>query len=219
MTTRRNVLKGGAGLAAILASGKAQAALIKSMLAARNSFAKSRGNAEEEMYKELFLGLLNKTLTEVDIADEIDATYGHGAGARPFFGQSNITSLRLRNLKTDNYSSFYLDGLSGLRSLYLDASTWIAGSMVNLSNVSYVYMPSVTRIANPITSAPIGGVFDFGISRTCQELLDSWGTLFQGVTPNTRWTFRCSDGDVVWNATNSAWEKAVDASAQNGGGV
>ena len=35
MTTRRNILKGGAGLAAILASGKAPAAFIKSMVAAR----------------------------------------------------------------------------------------------------------------------------------------------------------------------------------------
>ena len=36
MTTRRNILKGGAGLAAILASGKAPAALVKAMLAARH---------------------------------------------------------------------------------------------------------------------------------------------------------------------------------------
>lgn len=36
MTTRRNILKGGAGLAAILASGKAPAAFVKSMLAARH---------------------------------------------------------------------------------------------------------------------------------------------------------------------------------------
>lgn len=35
MTTRRNILKTGAGLAAILASGKAPAALVKAMLAAR----------------------------------------------------------------------------------------------------------------------------------------------------------------------------------------
>ena len=36
MTTRRDILKGGAGLAAILATGKAPAYLVKSMLAARN---------------------------------------------------------------------------------------------------------------------------------------------------------------------------------------
>ena len=38
MTTRREILKGGAGLAAILASGNAPAYLVKSMLAARGSF-------------------------------------------------------------------------------------------------------------------------------------------------------------------------------------
>lgn len=35
MTTRRNILKGGAGLAALLASGKAPAYIVKPMLAAR----------------------------------------------------------------------------------------------------------------------------------------------------------------------------------------
>lgn len=38
MTTRRDILKGGAGLAAILATGKASAAFIKSMIAARQTF-------------------------------------------------------------------------------------------------------------------------------------------------------------------------------------
>ena len=46
MTTRRNILKGGAGLAAILASGKAPAALVKSMLAARNSIGMKSGGAK-----------------------------------------------------------------------------------------------------------------------------------------------------------------------------
>ena len=43
MTTRRNILKGGAGLAAILATGKAPAAFVKSMLAARNSIGMKSG--------------------------------------------------------------------------------------------------------------------------------------------------------------------------------
>ena len=46
MTTRRNILKSGAGLAAILASGKAPAAFIKSMLAARNSIVTKSGGAK-----------------------------------------------------------------------------------------------------------------------------------------------------------------------------
>ena len=43
MTTRRDILKSGAGLAAILATGKAPAALVKSMLAARNSIGMKSG--------------------------------------------------------------------------------------------------------------------------------------------------------------------------------
>ena len=46
MTTRRNILKGGAGLAAILASGKAPAYLVKSMLAAHNSIGMRVGGAK-----------------------------------------------------------------------------------------------------------------------------------------------------------------------------
>lgn len=46
MTTRRNMIKAGAGLAAILASGKAPAYLIKSMLAARNSIGMRVGGAK-----------------------------------------------------------------------------------------------------------------------------------------------------------------------------
>ena len=46
MTTRRNILKGSAGLAAILASGKAPAYLVKSMLAARNSIGMKSGGAK-----------------------------------------------------------------------------------------------------------------------------------------------------------------------------
>ena len=46
MTTRRNILKGGAGLAAILASGKAPAALVKAMLAARKSIGMKSGGAK-----------------------------------------------------------------------------------------------------------------------------------------------------------------------------
>lgn len=46
MTTRRNILKGGAGLAAILASGKAPAYIVKSMLAARNSIGTRVGGAK-----------------------------------------------------------------------------------------------------------------------------------------------------------------------------
>ena len=46
MTTRRNILKGGVGLAAILASGKAPAYLVKSMLAARNSISMKSGGAK-----------------------------------------------------------------------------------------------------------------------------------------------------------------------------
>ena len=46
MTTRRDILKGGAGLAAILASGKAPAYLVKSMLAARNSIGMKSGGAK-----------------------------------------------------------------------------------------------------------------------------------------------------------------------------
>ncbi|MBQ5796275.1 MAG: hypothetical protein IIW14_09825, partial [Kiritimatiellae bacterium] len=43
MTTRRDILKGGAGLAAILASGKAPAYLVKSMLASRIGIGVPRG--------------------------------------------------------------------------------------------------------------------------------------------------------------------------------
>ena len=46
MTTRRNILKGGAGLAAILATGKAPAALVRSMLAARNTIGTKSGGAK-----------------------------------------------------------------------------------------------------------------------------------------------------------------------------
>lgn len=46
MTTRRNMIKAGAGLAAILASGKAPAAFIKSMLASRGSFLSRGGGAK-----------------------------------------------------------------------------------------------------------------------------------------------------------------------------
>lgn len=85
------------------------------MIAAWQTFlGTSQSNAEEEMYKELFLGLLNKTLTDVDISDEIDARSGHASGARPFYGQSNITKLRLRNLNTDRGSALYLDGMNAL---------------------------------------------------------------------------------------------------------
>ena len=45
MTTRRDIIKGGAGLAAILATGKAPAYLVRSMLAARNGII--RGGGEE----------------------------------------------------------------------------------------------------------------------------------------------------------------------------
>lgn len=46
MTTRRNILKGGAGLAAILASGKAPAYIVKSIVAARNSIGIKSGGAK-----------------------------------------------------------------------------------------------------------------------------------------------------------------------------
>ena len=161
------------------------------------------------MYKELLLGLLNKTLTEVDIADELDARNGHAAGARPFYGQSNITKLRLRNLNTDRSSTLYLDGMSGLQELRLDNTPMLTNSMANLNNVSYVYMPAVTYIQNPVNSKSSPGVFDFGDSRTCQQLLDGWSSLFEG-SPAHNWTFRCSDGDVVWDDGTSAW-KAVTA--------
>ena len=46
MTTRRDILRGGAGLAAILAAGKAPAAFVKSMLAARNIIGMKSGGAK-----------------------------------------------------------------------------------------------------------------------------------------------------------------------------
>ena len=46
MTTRRDIIKAGAGLAAILASGKAPAYLVKSMLAARNSIGMRAGGTK-----------------------------------------------------------------------------------------------------------------------------------------------------------------------------
>lgn len=50
MTTRRDILKSGAGLAAILASGKAPAYLVKSMLAARNSIGMIAGGCDVVPY-------------------------------------------------------------------------------------------------------------------------------------------------------------------------
>lgn len=177
------------------------------MLLGARQFFESHGNAEEEMYKELLIGLLNKTLTEVDIADEIDARGSdHAAGARPFYGQSNLKKLRLRNFYTNRTSTQYLDGMGNLEELWLDNTPMLTNSLLNMNNghVTYVYMPSVTYIQNPVNIMNNPAVFDFGDSRTCQQLLDSWSSLFEG-SPSHNWTFRCSDGDVAWDG--SAWSK------------
>lgn len=185
-------------------------------LAARIGTMAANGG-DEAMYKELLLKLLNKQLTEIEIADEIDARGGHGYGVRPFYGQSNLTTIKMPNLITDNFSSFYFDGVTNLQYLYIDSATWIPGSFVNFSRIKYVYAPSLGsdggKIGNSITTAPAGAVLDFGQSRTCQQLLDSWSTLFTSA-PNTNWTFRCSDGDVAWNG--SEWAK-VTSSTEGGG--
>lgn len=55
MTTRRDIIKGGAGLAAIIASRKAPAYLIHSMLAARNGII--RGGGEEPPFPDHYWGL------------------------------------------------------------------------------------------------------------------------------------------------------------------
>lgn len=203
--TRREVIQ--SGVATILLGGiEAFAQPVKSAIGAAQIKNVVPEDEEEEMYKEMFLGLLNKTLTEVDIADEIDARYGHASGARPFYGQSNITKLRLRNLIADRSSVFYLDVISKLQELWLDNTQILPNSFCNLSNVSYVYMPAVTFIQNPINNKSTPGIFDFGNSRTCQQLLDTWASLFeQPSNVNTKWTFRCSDGDVIYDG--SAWVK------------
>lgn len=85
----------------------------------------------------------------------------------------------------------------------------LTNSMMNLNNVSYVYMPAVTYIQNPIINKSTPGIFDFGDSRTCQQLLDGWSSLFEG-SPSHLWTFRCSDGNVVYDDSTSSW-KAVTA--------
>lgn len=50
MTTRRNMIKAGAGLAAILASGKAPAAFVRSMLAARNGITSAAKGLSSRSY-------------------------------------------------------------------------------------------------------------------------------------------------------------------------
>lgn len=162
---------------------------------------------EEAMYKELFSGLCNGTVTDIDTDIPIDATYGHGAGIRIIQGQPRLKKIRLRNLTTDAYSSNYLNGCTSIEEVWLDNTTFVTNSFFTPTNVRYVYTPKATRIQNSINSAPASGaIWDFGDSRTCQQLLDSWSTLFAGTTPNHGWTFRCSDGDVVWDG--SAWVKS-----------
>lgn len=203
--TRREVIQN--GVATILLGGiEAFAQPVKSAIGAAQIKTVVSEDEEEEMYKELLLGLLNKTLTEVDIADEIDARNGHAAGARPFYGQSNITKLRLRNLNADRSSAFYLDGLGNLQELRLDNTPILCNSFINMNNghLTYVYMPAVKYIQNPVNNMSNPAVFDFGDSRTCQQLLDGWSSLFEG-SPSHNWTFRCSDGDVIYDG--SAWVK------------
>lgn len=177
------------------------------MIALKCAMFAAKGNGEEEMYKELFSAICNGNVTDIDTDIPIDATNGHGAGVRFIYGQNKLKTIRLRNLTTDNYSSNYLNGSTSLEEVWLDRTTFVTNSLFTTTNVRYVYTPMATRIQNVINSTPAAGaVWDFGESRTCQQLIDSWPTIFAGVTPNHGWTFRCSDGDVVWDG--SEWVKS-----------
>ena len=101
MTTRRDILTGGAGLAAILASGKAPAYLFKSMLAARNGIgmksvgAKLPYDSEVEYLESTGTQYIN-TLVSLD-SDDVVTLKGSLANRNSFFGvfRSDGTSFNL----------------------------------------------------------------------------------------------------------------------------
>lgn len=87
MTTRRDMLKSGAGLAAILATGKAPAAFIKSMLAARQIFLGRGGGAQPTAADYVQTGLQN----QFDGIENVAA------------GQHDATTTQWLDLKTSGY--------------------------------------------------------------------------------------------------------------------
>lgn len=145
MTTRRNMIKAGAGLAAILATGNAPAYIVKSMLAARNSIGMKSGGAKlpydaEVDYLESTgtqwidtLFKANTTTTRLDISLEVtDATSNQGV-----FGSRNWATGRY-----DSCNAFII-------SQNIFRPDWAAGNGDTLNNITIspntVYEMSITR--------------------------------------------------------------------------
>lgn len=156
--------------------------------------------------------LMTKTIVTVDWPFAINLNYYGANGARPFYGQNMLKVVKLPNMvlsKADSgYGSNYLDGTAALEELWLDSIQAFPNSLTPSGVLRYVYAPSFAWGKNFFNATrATGAVFDMGQSRTCAEFLAAMPTSFENLSNVWKgWTFRCSDGDVVWNG--SEWVKS-----------
>lgn len=226
MTTRRDILKGGAGIAAILASGKAPAYLVKSMLASRQGIGVSASNKEEEMYKEILIGMIEGVIQPYTIPGPTVINQG------VFYDNSIPTGLVFPDAKTVGVNG--LRGMSRLVSVSLPVCETISASAFQGDlNLESIDMPNVKTISNnafqscqKLTSISLPSLIgatatafsptylsnislpNLSCSATMAKQYFPWGA-------PTTCVFTCSDGTIAWNG--SGW--AATPSAQNGGGA
>lgn len=227
MTTRRNILKSGAGLAAILATGKAPAALVKSMLAARKSFWISEGNKEEEMYKELFEQFVTNTFPSGSTL-----TIPYRTFRQLCFTAIVVDTLEFTNLQSaDLYGNNHINNLASdygggnnsarVRVLKFPAFTYWGYYYMPILSPFYgledLYIPNVTsfQASDYGFHGSRGNPLHVHIDKTCADIraipnFPGFGTASLALD---KIVFVGTDGTVAWDG--SEW--AYTPSAQNGG--
>lgn len=238
MTTRRNIIKAGAGLAAILASGKAPAALVRSMLAARHGIGMRVGGAKlpydaEVEYLESTGTQYIKMGVVLTSSDTVKATAmpanrnsifgtnieskhfnltGSGSTSLLRFGSSaKILKTALNEIHSFECGSiFKIDGVTIGNEIVGEFSSEVECTMFARTNGTQLSDYLIGRIYSLQVFRGGAIVRDFIPVRFTNELGQSEGAMYDRVSGELEPFRNRGKGAFLWGP---------DASAQNGGGI
>lgn len=190
-------------------------------------------NQEEEMYKELFLAMISRSiggtlkddsvmsvgmnafsycnsLTEIDFPNCTSLVAGE-AGTSPFFNMANLEVVKLDSVAIVGYNEFY--NCTNLKTVHLDSCTFLGDIAFHGCNkLRDVFCKNLNTI-NMRTFGYLDAVTNtvtFHIDNATTSTILSWNlSTHFGNTPTSKWNlfkFIGSDGTVGWNGNEWAVE-------------
>lgn len=191
------------------------------MIAARQiAFGNSLVNKEEEMYKELFLNSVAKSMSGELINEDIEYVGRYGLG----FNMS-ITRIELPNCTACDINAFadnramkyislpklvtgstsMLANCSGLEEAHLDSVTTLGAQTFFASSVKKIYIPNIQKLSNTWCNDNKQLTDIYATNRTTAEVLaiSRFPAFVNMDNYRANITWHCKDGTITWNG--SAW--------------